>query len=105
MKMSRVPLALLVLLYIGFFSFVAASVPQLPATVATHFGGSGRPNGWMSQRGYAIFIVVFAWVIPTLIVGSCALIRVLPKRAVNIPHRDHWLAAERIERTCADLFR
>ncbi|MGE5206282.1 MAG: DUF1648 domain-containing protein [Chlamydiota bacterium] len=32
--------------------------PMLPARLATHFDLAGRPNGWMSPNGFAIFILV-----------------------------------------------
>lgn len=33
-------------------------LPALPVRLATHFDLAGRPNGWMSPNGFAIFILV-----------------------------------------------
>jgi uncharacterized membrane protein len=105
MKSVRLSVLVLAVLCVCFFGYLTQTLPELPATVATHFGGAGRPNGWMSHRGYAIFTGVFAVGVPALIVGSCALVGVMPKRTINIPHRDYWLAPERYRQTGADMLR
>jgi hypothetical protein len=59
----------------------------------------------MGQAGYVMFTGVFAVCLPGVIVMSCALVRVLPVRFVNLPNRDYWLAPERREQTGRDMFR
>jgi uncharacterized membrane protein len=105
MKNLRAPWIVLGLLYALFYLYLAQTAQQLPVQVATHFDGHGQPNGWMSQAGYVMFTGVFAVCVPGLIVMSCALVRVLPVRLVNIPNREYWLAPERLEQTGRDMFR
>ena len=39
---------------------------QLPARMATHFGASGQPNGWMTRETS----VIFALTVTTLVLAS-----------------------------------
>ncbi|MGA9814277.1 MAG: DUF1648 domain-containing protein, partial [Terriglobales bacterium] len=39
---------------------------QLPSRMATHFGGTGQPNGWMPRETW----LVFAMVVSTLVLGA-----------------------------------
>lgn len=95
MRSSRVPALLLVLLYACFLGYWAWAGTQLPERVATHFNGSGEPNGWMSSSGNQIFILIFGFVFPLFIIGLCFAARFLPAFLVNIPNRQYWLAPER----------
>ena len=95
-----------------FFTLVAIAMlqviyyyPQMPDVVASHFDGRGAPNGWASRNGFfgiylamililiAVFVLVPRWAES----GS--------RFAMKIPHRDYWLAPERIEQTRAFLRR
>jgi serine/threonine-protein kinase len=104
MKSSRIPAILLVVLYICFVVFVALSVQQLPARVATHFDGEGNPNGWMTRSTHITFILIFGFAFPLSLVGLLWLARLLPESLINIPKRDYWLAPERRAQTFAYLF-
>jgi serine/threonine-protein kinase len=73
--------------------------------LATHFDGTGRPNGWMSRSFHLWFILVFGLTFPLLMAVILFLARFLPDRLINIPHRDYWLAAERRADTFAYLLR
>ena len=74
--------------------YVGLSAGALPASVASHFDASGRPNGSMSHDGYRLFMLLF-------VVGLPALVVTLMSRAfrggqrLNLPHRDYWLAPPR----------
>lgn len=75
--------------------------PQLPQRMASHFGASGMPNGWMSKSA---FFVVYA-----LILGVAALVGYLvprsiakkPPERINLPNKEYWLAPERRAETLA----
>ncbi len=95
MKSSYAAAIALVLLYACFLSYWAWSGTQLPDRVATHFNGSGEPNGWMSRSTSQTFMLVFGFVFPLFIVGLCYATRFLPASLVNIPNRQYWLARER----------
>ncbi|HJS75370.1 MAG TPA: DUF1648 domain-containing protein, partial [Vicinamibacteria bacterium] len=73
--------------------------PQLPETVASHFDGAGRPNGFQSRSGFAAFCAAMLAMIVALFGGLGPLFRKFPSRWFNLPNRDYWLAAERREET------
>jgi uncharacterized membrane protein len=63
----------------------------LPEKVASHFGAGGRPDAFTTKEGYVlVFLVmeipmaVFYYYLPFLIMK-------MPKRWVNLPHREYWL--------------
>lgn len=70
---------------------VAATLDVLPPTLATHFDGSGSPNGWSSRAEYVMLLAGIGIGLPLLIVG---VVRVFARRApqwINLPHREIWL--------------
>jgi hypothetical protein len=104
MKRILTPTLILGLLYLCFFGYLAASSPGLPERMATHFGISGQPDGWMSRAAYVRFMMVFGLAFPLLVPAICYAARFLPDRLWNIPHRDYWFAPERRTETLAYLF-
>jgi uncharacterized membrane protein len=71
----------------------------LPPRVASHFGGSGAPNGWMSREAFLAFwagvILVTA---VSLLAGAYSAERA-PESRINLPRKDYWLAPERRRQT------
>ncbi len=68
---------------------------ELPSRVASHYGADGTADGWMDRdafvRLFALLVgglsalwLVWAWLAPRL-----------PAAALNLSHRDFWLAPER----------
>jgi ABC-type Fe3+ transport system permease subunit len=104
MKTIRTPALLLGLLYLCFFGYLASTSPQLPERVATHFDGSGRPNGYMSRTAHLRFMVVFGLAFPLFVPALVFATRFLPDRCYNLPHRDYWLAPTRRAETMAYVF-
>ena len=95
MKSSRTPLLILAVLMAVMLGLLFFEAARLPETVATHFDGAGRPNGWMKRSSHLIFSAVFGFTFPLLPLAlSLAAFR-LPARFINLPHRDYWLAPER----------
>ena len=76
-------------------AYVVATAPGLPERVATHFGGSGAADGWMTRAGYVRFILLFVVVLPSLLVAAIGLLPRLFPQWVNLPNRAYWLAPER----------
>jgi len=73
--------------------------PMLPNRLASHFDGSGVPNGFQSKpaffKMYAAAIVlaaVFGFVVPRLLA-------LLPNALFSLPNKDYWLAPERRSET------
>lgn len=88
----QVVFALLVLVALGQALWQHA---HLPATVATHFNGSGQANGWVSRGTHTALHLVTLLFISAVIQAIVWLNTRLPKELVNLPHRDYWLAPER----------
>lgn len=84
-------------------AFVLATTSGLPDPVGTHFGPRGGADGWMTRDGYRLYMLAFVLLFVPFIVAMVGILpRVFP-RAVNLPHRDYWLAPERREATFAFL--
>lgn len=89
------PLIVLLLLYVIFFASLFSTIPELPDRVATHFGGSGRADGWMSQQAYMRGAISFGLGLPLLFVAIFFLLRFVPVSALNMPNREYWFSPER----------
>lgn len=71
------------------------SFPQLPERMASHFGASGLPNGWMTKEAFFILYAVM--------IGLAAAVEFFPARSIarsspariNLPNKEYWLAPER----------
>lgn len=102
-KLIRHPALLIAVLSAVFVGTLVRDAGRLPERVATHFDWRGHPNGWMSSQGYLAFMAVFGLVFPLIPVALCLLLRFLPDSAINLPHREYWLAAERRGETAGYL--
>jgi cation transporter-like permease len=84
-------------------AFVGFTSSDLPPVVASHFDGDGIANGFMSKDAYTASMLVFVVALPALIGFSGSLVRVLPTRLINLPHREYWLAPQRKAATLESL--
>lgn len=75
--------------------------PLLPDRVASHFGLSGMPNGWMTKSQF--FTVYAVMLLPALAVEFWVARRIAktPGARINLPNKEFWLAHERREETFA----
>ena len=105
MKTMRTPALVLGLLCLCFLGCLALSSSQLPTRVASHFDGSGHPNGWMSRTAHLRLMAVFGLAFPLLVPAIVYASRLIPDRFYNLPHRDYWLAPARRPETMAYLLR
>jgi Protein of unknown function (DUF1648) len=90
---TRLPLLLMGLLIGGYALRVALVWNDLPAVLMSHFGVSGRPDGWMSKGD---FFALDSFVI-ALIAAIPLWVRILPPQLINVPlrNRAYWFAPER----------
>ena len=84
-------------------AIVAATLGRLPATIATHFDGHGVPNAWSSHAGYLLTLMGIGLVLPLAIVGLVGAIARRWPQGLNIPHREYWLARERVQEAVGRL--
>lgn len=73
---------------------VWAAWSQLPETVASHFGVSGRPDAYMAKASFFMIMIVVGGGSVASLFAVPALLHRLPPRLINIPNRDYWLADE-----------
>ncbi|MBI3156750.1 MAG: DUF1648 domain-containing protein [Burkholderiales bacterium] len=80
---------------------VLGSAGDLPDRVASHFGVSGRADGFMPREFFLALMTLTASVLPAALwflqVGSAR------RGRVRIPHAAHWLAPPQRSRTLAYL--
>jgi hypothetical protein len=89
-------------LYLAYLALLAWSVGQMPERVAGHFGLTGRADRWMGRTGYLLSMTLLGLGLPLVLVVLTALPG-LSLHGINLPHRDFWLAPERIGETRAFL--
>jgi uncharacterized membrane protein len=98
MKLSRVILLALLVLFIG---QIAYFYPQLPETVAVHFGLNGEADGWSSKQGWLIFQIILLGIFSFLTFALPSLIDKTDDQFINLPNKHYWLATERRSETFA----
>jgi uncharacterized membrane protein len=75
--------------------------PLLPERVASHFGPSGMPNGWMTKSQFLTIYAVM--ILPALAVEFWVARRIAktPGARINLPNKEYWMAPERRASTVA----
>ena len=75
--------------------------PLLPERMASHFGASGLPNGWMTKSQF--FIAYALVLLPALFVEFWLHRKIAktPESKLNLPNKKYWLAPERRAETFA----
>jgi serine/threonine-protein kinase len=101
----RIAISAFSLLSLLYLTWVFYSAHSLPERVATHFGISGRADGFMSLANYRLFIAVLPLLLGGFILGVSKLCLRLPARFINIPNRDIWLSPARRPELAAILTR
>jgi uncharacterized membrane protein len=90
--------ALLILYGVLQARFYASKMPEV---MASHFGASGRPNGWQTHSAFfltELLVVALATLVGFVVPWT---IKAIPVSLINLPNKEHWLAPERREVTLA----
>jgi uncharacterized membrane protein len=74
---------------------VAYYYPQLPETMASHFGPTGQADGWSSKASFMRIYLIIIGSVVTMAIFVLALLPKIPASMINLPHKDYWLAPER----------
>ena len=90
-----VPLWLLLLGMAVAGAQMAYFYPRLPLRLATHFGPTGYPDGWMPKSGFVPFFAALLLSNALLFLFIALLLPRLDNEVINLPHKEHWLAPER----------
>lgn len=84
---------------------LALSAPKLPERMASHFGISGTANDWMSREAYLVLMAAAGLGMTALFSLISWTMRTAPASAMNLPHKEYWLAPERRAATGDELVR
>ena len=101
MSGTRVPRILFFAIVLAAIAQCVHDFPLLPDRLASHFGASGIPNGWMTKSQ---FFITFAIVLlPALAVEFWVSHRIAknPDARLKLPNKEYWLAPERRAETFA----
>jgi hypothetical protein len=95
--------------YAAVAALVAAQIAyfygRLPDSVASHFGGNGMANGYMTRAGFVKFYVgLLLFVALTFGLVSFAA-RAIPVALINVPNKERWFSGERESESRAWLAR
>jgi uncharacterized membrane protein len=73
---------------------VALVWSQLPDPMASHFSGGGQPDAFMSRSGFFIAMALLGGGSVAAVFASPILLRITPRKLLNLPNRDYWLATD-----------
>jgi serine/threonine-protein kinase len=73
--------------------------PQLPETVASHFGVSGKPDGWMSRQSFLLVELITSFIVALLMLAMYAVFALGSMDIMNMPNKEYWTAPERKDAT------
>jgi uncharacterized membrane protein len=104
MIMRRLSLTLFLVLLALNVGHAIYYYPQLPEKVASHFGPSGRPDGWSTRTDFITFYLGVAGILAVVFLGISFGLSKIPVSLVNLPNKDYWFAEERKQKTIDFMF-
>jgi uncharacterized membrane protein len=102
---SKLPLLFLIVSEVAFTISLFYFLPELPDRIATHFGATGHPNGWMTRNQHVIGMTLLGFGIPAFVIGICYSIRHFPSSTLNVPRASYWRSPEHYPEACQILLR
>lgn len=99
MSTARFPKILFLTVIIAALAEGLHDFQRLPEQMASHFNALGLPTNWMAKSYFFDLyagLVLLAALIEFLVFP---LIAVIPPWAFNLPHKQYWLAPDRIDET------
>lgn len=100
---TRTQAILVVALALGAAVFVYLTSARLPGIAATRFDAGGDPVAFMTRGTYRVFMVWLVSAVPLLVAFLPQFIGARWPQLLNIPNREHWIAAERRAETLASV--
>ena|SRR5579871_3186866 len=97
----KLPRTLFFAILAGGIIFGLRDFAALPDRMASHFGASGMPNGWMPKNAFLLIylaVLFAAFSVEFLVPRSLAK---KSDRSINLPNKAYWLAPERRAETFA----
>jgi len=101
MRDARLPKNLFVVIVFVALAKAAYDYPLLPDRLASHFGASGFPNGWMTKPAFfTIYVALVAFAAAAVFLAPRH-IAASSRDKIRLPNKEYWLAAERRPETMA----
>jgi len=100
---SKLPLLFLIVSAAAFTVSLFYFLPGLPDRIATHFGGTGQANGWMTRDRHMIGITLLGFGLPAFVIGACYSLRFFPSSMLNVPKASYWRSPEHYPAACLIL--
>ncbi len=73
--------------------------PQLLDPAASHFNAQGQPDSWMPKEKF-VGVMAGSWVVVLMFLAVPPLFMSrVPTTLINLPHKEYWLAPERVATT------
>src|ERR1700693_3557914 len=101
MSGTRIPRILIFAIVLAAIAQCVHDYPLLPDRLASHFGASGIPNGWMTKSP---FFVTFAVILLPALAVEFLLSFGISKKSdakLRLPNKQYWLGPERRAETLA----
>lgn len=92
MRLSRMIVFFLIAVFVSQCVFY---YPNLPDEMASHFGVSGEPDGFMLKKDFFIFEAIVLAVIVLQFKFLPFLAEKTPNRLINMPNKEFWFSEER----------
>jgi uncharacterized membrane protein len=73
--------------------------PELPETVASHFGFSGQPDGWSTKLSFIKMYFSVIGIIAILFLGICFCLSKMSISFINLPNQEYWMSEEHKQKT------
>jgi uncharacterized membrane protein len=101
MSGTRLPKSLFVVILGVALAECIRDFPLLPNRLASHFGPSGTPSGWLTKPQF--FTLYAGLIVLAASVGFLAPLTIAktPASKINLPYKEYWLAPERRAETLA----
>ncbi|MBE2179768.1 MAG: DUF1648 domain-containing protein [Chthoniobacterales bacterium] len=102
--MRTVSVVILLACSILFAGAVASGHRELPETIATHFDGNGKADGWTGRTSFTVCSLAMGFGVPVFVIGIMYAVRFFPAKYLNVPNPDYWRSPENYRRACDFLF-
>lgn len=97
--MQKTAFAIFLVLFAACIVHALYYYPSLPDEVASHFSGSGRPDGWSGKGVFLAVYLISVGMNALIFLGIAFGIQKVPDSKLNLPYKDFWLVEERRQET------
>jgi len=82
-------LTIILVIFQGFYSYA-----KLPERMATHFSGSGKPDGWSNRDSFYLTFYAILLGLNLMFYAISRFMHKIPPSMVNMPNKQYWFSTE-----------